>query len=219
MLKFLLTALLFLFFVPSIARADIPNPDFLDAQCPNGEQLIKCDTGSRLNPNAPGLPNQCAFYENNPSYQVLKVQSTWGGTLDSWNGQKKFCYQPVNSFEGLIYHGKRLLLLLLITTLLELPIYYRFGFKSKKNLLQVILANLITLPIFYLISLVSPIHSLTVLIVLEISVILFETMFLYHQNKTLNLKRVLLSAVVANVFSALAGSFIVAIISNIIRGY
>ncbi len=219
MLKLLPIVLIFLFFIPSIVRADIPNPDFLNAQCPNGEQLIECDTGFRLNPNASRLPNQCLFYENNPSYQSLSVQSQWGGTVDQDHGQRKYCYHPASSLEGLTYHGKRLLLLLAVTILLELPIYYRFGFKSKNNLLQVILANLISLPTFYLISLVSPIHSFVVLLALEIAVIFFEAMFLYNLNKVLGLKKVLLSAIVANAFSAIVGSFIVSIINSIIRGY
>lgn len=99
---------------------------------------------------------------------------------------------------------------LLLTLVIELPIYYIFGFRKLRGIGAVVVANIISVISFDSLLIFSNpfphrINNFIFLILFfELSVIIFEALFLSAVAK-LNMKRTILASIIANVTSALLG--------------
>ncbi len=206
-LSYMFLSFLFLFFLPKVVLADVPNPDYFTAKCNPIEIEIECSYKSK-EPFGPKIYNECAKYENNPNYRFLE------GTGSSFGGRQKFCFKAVSSKDFIVYHIKTLLPLLLITLILEIPVFFIFGFKGKKALFALLFANLISVPSFYLATVFLPQGFI---LVLELMIIIFEGIFIKFWFKEIKLRRILLCSFTANIVPAIFGSVIINCISGLMK--
>ena len=213
MKKFLLNvflALLVLIFIPKPVIADVPNPNYLTARCNPGEIKVDCSYKSK-EPFGPKTYNECAKYENNPNYRFLE------GTGSSFGGSQKFCFRAVSTSDFVGYHLKTLLPLVLITLLLEIPLFLMMISKSRKALLTVLFANLISVPLLYIATTFLPFTGIIVLIVMESIVVVFEAVFIKLILKEIGFRKILIYSFAANALSAVFGSLILNIISGLLK--
>jgi len=217
--KFLWNAsliLLIIIFYESVS-ADIINPEYYTKKCLPGEIEIECRWQTE-EPFGPPIYDECAKYRNNPDFRFLE------GEGSSYGGRSKYCLKPSLNIYSTALAIKILLQLLLITLLMEIPIFLIFGFRSLKAIFVILLANLISLPLFNLLAyfLAIFLSSLAfarpiVLIIVELLVIIFEAKFIEFNLKDVKLKRVLISSFIANTISAMCGKIALTILIKIIK--
>lgn len=99
----------------------------------------------------------------------------------------------------------------LITLALEIPILYLFGFKTKRHIFVAVLVNLLS---FILLNVFLVIFhgEISKVVILELGVILLEILLYTLFVKDVSRRNIILGTVIANVTSALIGTFILAII-------
>lgn len=90
------------------------------------------------------------------------------------------------------------------TILIELPVFYAFGFNTKKRIGLVILANVISVIAYHTINAIT-LGSIGVLI-FELLITIFESLFLImFLRKELSLKKIIIATAVANIASFILG--------------
>lgn len=209
MKKFLfIISLFFIIFIspPRLAFADLVNPNYFTAKCNFGEIEVEC-SWSRTSLSSP-INDGCTRYEKNPNYRFLE------GEGHTFGGSQKFCYKAVSAGYFISYHAKALLPLLLITLLLEIPIFFVVVLRGHKALFTVLFANLISVPLFYITTIFLPFRGFTILIVMELIVIVFEALFVKRMLKEIGFRKILVYSFVANAVSAILGG----VILNFING-
>ena len=210
MKKFLLNiflVLLLFIFLPKPASADLVNPEYYIKTCSPGEMEVQCRYES-TQPFGPKTYNECAKYENNPNYRFLV------GEGHSFGGSQKYCFKAALTGDFIGYYIKVLLPLLLITLLLEIPIFLVFGFRGRRALFTVLSTNLISVPLFNLATIFLPFSGLVALIIMELIVVIFEAVFIKLMLKEIAFRRILIYSFVANAVSAILGYVILRIISG-----
>ena len=228
-LFYLLLALLLINFV----YADVPII-FRTGDCPSNKVEVRCDYyfielfGRRVHIG-------CEEYYENPKCEHI------GGGGSTWGGESIYCCEPDFSnyasiyvfYKNLLWYTFLILLSILLTLLLELPIFWIFGFRDKKSLFIIILANLTSLPLFYIatryiyfyfttsfgsyiaygyFSTFLWFSDLIPVLIFEIPVIIYEALFLIIFLKNVNTKKILLAVFIANIFSATIGGLILSLI-------
>lgn len=99
------------------------------------------------------------------------------------------------------------------TILIELPVFYLFGFNTKKRIGLAILANVISVATYHTINAIT-LGSIGVLI-FELLVTIFESLFLIvFLRKELSLRKIITATVAANITSFILG-YIILIFSPI----
>lgn len=189
--------------------ADIPNPNYFTAKCNSDEIEIEC-SWSRASLNSP-INDSCNRYKKNPNYRFLE------GTGSTLGGSQKFCFKAISPSEFIGYHTKILLPPVLITLLLELPLFLIMISRNRKALFAVITANLISVSLFYLATVFFPFTGFPILLVLELIVIIFEAIFIKYLLKELRFRRILIYSFIANTISAIFGTVILNFINEIMN--
>lgn len=195
---------------PRIALADLVNPDYFTKTCAPGEIEFECDYRSNT-PFGPKIYDECTKYENNPNYTFLV------GEGHSFGGSQKYCFKALSLGDSINYHITVLLPLILITLLLEIPLFLIMISKNRKALLTVLFANLISIPLLYFATTFLPFSGLVMLIVMELIVVIFEAIFIKLTLKELTFKKVLIYSFTANAVSAILGSIVLKIITGLIK--
>jgi len=149
--------------------------------------------------------DNCSLYENNPKYTQL---------LGNSYCRKAFILELINKY---IY----ILIPLFITTVIELLVFIKRDYKSKKNIGFVVLANFISLPLGFLIfdsikmlsrRIIDPIFplqfyrpygqiiidGLAPFLLIEVMIIMFEWLFLAYVAKLEDRKKVFFTVLIAN---------------------
>jgi len=195
--------------------ADLWNPGYDVVKCNINEFEIKCLSSTMYTERI----NGCAKYENNSNYRHL---------TDSWKGQSKYCLKAKLNTTTLLTLIKKILPILSITLILELPIFWIFLHKERKLFLTAIYANLISIPIFTLShtlifkifqknlteeELISEPNNLVIkkivtIMVLEFFVFLFEAWFIKRKSNETKPIKIFICSFIANLISATIGSFI-----------
>lgn len=202
----LISLIIFLFISPKFVSADMTNPDYFTSSCDLDEIEVECviDVGNPYPRTFSIFYNACDKYEKSPNYRFL----------DSTHGTGKYCYKSTSVVAFVKYHMKKLFPLLLITLLIELPIFLIFRFKNIKNISVVILANLISIPLFYVVTIVTPFKGLNPLIFMELVVVIFEAILIKFFLKGVSFKKVLVYSFAANFASAFIGILIINLVIN-----
>ncbi len=193
-----------------IAYADLINPEYYSKTCKPGEMEIQCSYKS-TQPFGPKTYNECAKYENNPAYKYLT------GEGHSFGGRSKYCYKATSIENYLVYHIRTLLPLLLITLLLEIPLFLLMISKTRKGLLTVVLANLISVPLLYIATVLLPFTGFLLMLTMELTVIIFETLFIKFIYQDARFGKVLTYSFFANITSAIFGNVLLNLISGLLK--
>lgn len=196
------------------AYADIPLPEYVNAKCDIGEQMIECqnspglyafgnpgnlDRNAYINSLLFSSINKCQKYDNNPSYRKLASDA---------HGVAKYCYKNSQNFsQTLLMYFFYYFLAVLITVIFELPIYLKLGHKSKDNIKQILLINAITVVALNLsLRFFLPLYGgLIKILFLELIVIFIEGLYLNTRLRINSLVASLLISAWANIFSATIG--------------
>lgn len=217
MKKFLLNIVLFfLFFIFFLkpAYSDVISPEYFNKTCFPSEMEVECSYSS-TQPFGDRTYDECAKYVNNPNYRYLV-----GAGHSLGGGINKYCFKAVSTVDFIFYHIKTLLPILLITLLLEIPIFLVFGFKGRRALLAVLSANLISLPLLYLATIFIPYSVFTVsvltVLIMELLVVIFEAVFIKMILKEFSFKKILIYSFVANALSVILGGALLNIIGRLI---
>jgi hypothetical protein len=203
-LKLPLILSLVLFILTKPVYADIPIKEFSDAQCSLDEKMIVCDNGFRWNGN--NKTNECQNYRLNPAYRQLTVETKYDRQVSSDHGIEKYCLRNGSFIELFGYHVLNSGRLLLITIIIELPLFWLFRFRGKKCALAIILMNALSVPILYLLSLALPYRNLYILLVLETGVVIFESYLFTRFNREFTLRNIFIFTLIINAVSAIFGS-------------
>jgi hypothetical protein len=209
-IKFLLIILvsvvpLYLFLNFSSISASSDEFDYMFSTCEPGEMEISCRYDKRL--TWLGENEGCKKYETNTNYRYL----TGKGAM--WQGIKAYCYSPSNiggpvkeSFDQVVgYLSEIVVPLILLVLLVELPVFFALGFKTRKAAIGVTLINFITVPLVKVVLLLLPVAGFLIFLPAAIFVILFEAGFLSILVKGLSVKRIFYSSALANTMSAVIG--------------
>lgn len=204
----ILVFLIFVFF-PQLVFADVVNPNYFTAKCKPGEIEVECSWG-RTTLNSP-INNRCVRYEKNPNYRFLE------GTGSTFGGRQKFCFKTVSTGNFISYHVKAVLPLILITLLLEIPIFFVLVVRDRRALFTVLSANVISVSLFYLATILLQLLLLTKftqLIIMELAVIAFEAVFIKLMLKEIRFKKILIYSFVANFISAVLGNILLNLVHS-----
>ncbi|KKS22304.1 MAG: hypothetical protein UU80_C0009G0001, partial [candidate division WWE3 bacterium GW2011_GWA1_41_8] len=98
--------------------------------------------------------------------------------------------------------------LVFLTVILELPVFFALGLRTKKQLMSVIFVNFITVPLINVTLFLIPIGGLMMLLAGAMFAVFFESGSLVAFNKTLTLPRIFGITFGANVLSAVVGGLI-----------
>lgn len=196
--------ILFFTFSPLLVFADVPNPNYFTAKCNSDEIEVRC-SWSRASLNSP-INDGCVRYDKNPNYRFLE------GTGSTFGGRQKFCFKAVSVSEFISYHINALLPLLLITLLLEIPVFFILGFRNRKALSVVLSANLISIPLLYLSTIFLPFTRFIPLMIMELIVVVFEATFMRFMLKEIGFRKILIYSFIANAISAILGGVVLNII-------
>jgi len=206
---FFLIAIVSALIVGNLSQADVMNPDYLIKKCPTNKIEKVCSFRSAT-PFGPETWSDCGQYRNNPLCTFLV------GHGSSFGGQSKYCCQvDFNniSFSSLfIYIIKNTFPLLLLTLLLELPIFWIFGFRNKRAVSFIILANLISVISFSVAS--FWLGGFIFVVFSEVIIIIFEIAFLKLFLKEFIVKKIIFATLVANIISATVGTILLSYISR-----
>jgi hypothetical protein len=209
-LLFLCAGLLF----NNYASADLVNPDYVNRHCRMGEVEKICSYESAT-PYGPAISSDCAQYKNIPTCYYLDVD------MHSFGGTEKYCcFSDYSDATSAIHSIVMTLLTLLLTVLIELPVFWCFGFKNKEEIKTIILANTISVFSFAFASLM--VNGLLFVLIFEIAIVIFEIWFLKRILKTISIKKIIFATITANIISATLGSFIMVwgvFIFNVLNNY
>ena len=196
---YLISYFLLLFFIfPKQIFADVPNPEYFTAKCNPDEVEVECSY-SQTGFGAP-MKGECLKYENNPSYRFLS------GTGSTFGGSRKYCFKPISTIAIIAHHVKSFSPLFVITILFEVPVFFIFGLRTTKALFSVLLANFISVTLFYSATIVLPFGGILILLLMELGVIALESTIIKIRLKQVGWKRIVVSALIANIVSATAGN-------------
>lgn len=188
-----------------------PNPTYvynpyesLGKECPMGEQKVSCTNGQNLLLSL----DQCKKFSTNPRYSFL------GNEVEN---RSVYCYKPMSVEQMVVAYSdlmsgfltNKLALMLLITLLIELPVFFIFDFRTKRHFNNILFVNFISVPLALLTLVFSSYSGLLVLLTISIFVIMFEAATLIVFNKGLDYMRIIKTSFTANVLSTLLGQFIV----------
>ena len=198
----------------------MPNSEYFIKTCPLNKIEKECHYRS-IEPFGPKTESDCYLYENNPKCDFLV------GSGSSFGGSQKYCcisgfeefesknpYHPLMSFY--VYILKPLFLMIIFTLLIELPIFFIFGFRDKKSLFSIILANLISVIAFYVVGFFL-LHGIIFILLAELLIIIFETIFLRLILKEFKIRKIILATLVANIASATIGGYLLILFSSLAR--
>jgi len=206
MKKYLFVLFLILgLFVSSLVLADLINPDYLIKHCPPSKIQRECFYSTDL-PFGPTTKSNCGLYKNNSLCKLLV------STGSSFGGQERYCCEPGFENPSFLFMSqiKRFGLTLLLTLLLEIPVFWLFGFRKKRELLIIILANVISVSTFYIASFWF--SGFLFVLISELIIIIFEIIFLVKILKGVNIKKIILATLVANLISAIIGVVLIHLI-------
>ena len=206
----LLLIISFMFFstLAPVALADIVNFDFINSSCRPGEQWVSCEY-DWSNPILLTGDN-CKKLEMDPHYRFLSSDE------HSLGGTKAYCYKNLSSAEYYPAYFKNLngfiskvvAPTVFLTIILELPVFFAFGLRTKKLLSSVIFVNFISVPLINVTLFLLPFGGVVVFLLAELFVIFFESGTLVAFNKNVTLLRGFLLSLGANLLSASVGSMI-----------
>jgi len=203
MKKYLLILFLILgLFVTSLVWADVMNPEYLTKHCPLNKVEKECSYTSET-PFGPTTFTDCGSYKNNPKCQYLV------GHGSSFGGQERYCCEPgfENAHHLYVSQIKLFGLTLFLTLLLELPVFWLFSFRKKKEILVITLANVISVSAFYIAS--FWLFGFLFVLISELVIIIFEIIFLAKILKGIDIKKITLATIVANLISAIIGGILI----------
>lgn len=189
---------LFIGAFPKSAYADLVNPEYYIKKCGAGEIEVSCTYRSE-EPDGPLTYNGCSPYKNNPNYRFLV------GEGHSFGGGSKYCFKSASPFQLVKNVILRTLPQLLGTLIIELSVFYLLGFRSKRDLTTITLVNTVSVFAFAAVGITIQMNVLSILVA-EVLITAFETLVI---SKGIHkpLKLVAKTTVVANILSAILGSF------------
>jgi hypothetical protein len=191
-------------FMSGLALADLVNPDYYTRHCPLTKVEKECSYQKTADRKI--TSGECKIYSENPQCELLV------GEGHSFSGKNKYCCQPDYSnyfYSVILSEAKKLGLTLLLTLLLELAIFWIFGFRTKKVLFSFAAANVISVISFYLAGLwLYYLAGFPFVIISEAVIIIFEAVFLAAILKGANLKKIMLATLTANLVSAVLGGIL-----------
>jgi len=205
---FLIIAFIWFFSLVPIAFADLVNYDFINSTCKPGEQWISCTNYIKSTDLV--TTDNCKKLELDPHYTLLTEKSSILG------GERTYCYREMSSSEFFPQYLSRLYKfigeviapLVFLTVILELPVFFALGLRTKKQLMSVIFVNFITVPLINVTLFLIPIGGLMMLLAGAMFAVFFESGSLVAFNKTLTLPRIFGITFGANVLSAVVGGLI-----------
>jgi len=198
-LIFILTFSCLFFIAPKYVSADLINPRYDKEICSFNEKQVEC-TYISTEPFGPKVYNGCEKYENHPNYRLLV------GEGHSFGGKMKYCFKPETISDLLNYHMKIFFPLLAITFILEIPIFLALLGRNRKVFTTTIFMNIISLSLLYLFTVMIPSKGFIQIILMELTVVVFETIFIKSFLKKVHLKKIMIYSIIANTASALLGS-------------
>lgn len=195
-------ALIFSAVLSFSAKAQTVDYEFMFLACDPHEEEVTCRYNRRLNWWDPA--EGCKNLEVSSSYRMLTGQG------DIWEGIKVYCYEKTlggglareysNRVVGFL--SKIVVPLIVLTILVELPIFFAAGFRTKKSLGSALAINFISVPFANVFMFLLPVTGLLVLLPVTLLVILFEAGFLVAVLKGLSVKRIFYTSAAANFVSA-----------------
>ena len=192
--------------ISNLVSADVVNPDYLITQCPLNKLQRECFYSSKEAFESE-TKSDCEVYENNSSCEFL------AGTGSSFGGQRRYCCEPgfKNASSSGISQIEHFGSVLLLTLLLELPVFLIFGFREKKALLAIALANLISVSAFYAAN--FWLSGIGFILISELAIIIFEIIFLATILKGNKIKKIILATLTANLVSAIIGGILISFLA------
>lgn len=185
-----------IFLIPSFVHADVMLPEYMNAKCNLGEKMVTCSYYTN-EPFGAKTQDGCKNYDSNPNYRYLTSSGhSFGGTV-------KYCYMgdKIPWWHALVFNN--LLSALFLTLILELPIYYLYGYRKTKKLVIISIVNIISVGLFWLYELGIGAGIIKVLFG-EVVIILGEAGLLTYSLKG-RFPRLLTISFIANTVSALLG--------------
>jgi hypothetical protein len=183
-------------------KAQTVDYEFMFLMCDPNEEEVTCRYNRRLNWWGPA--EGCKNFEVSSSYRMLTGQG------NVWEGIKIYCYDSTlagglakeysNRVVGFL--SKIVVPLIVLTILVELPIFFAAGFRTRKSLGSAMAINFISVPFAHVFMFLLPVTGLLVLLPVTLLVILFEAGFLVAVLKGLSVKRIFYTSAVANFVSA-----------------
>ncbi len=210
-LTLVLVSLIIFLVPPRTASADMPAPEYWQKKCIPGQLQIEC----RYQSDVPFGPKKgdCQRYENDPNYKLLV------STGSSFGGLAKYCLQSPSASSRLehylTHYPRKILPLLLVTLLLEIPTFALFGLRSKEALVNIFVANLVTVSVFYHFLAITTLTGWWPVTLAEIFIALFEIVFLKLRLKKFSWGKVAAAAVLANFVSAYLGNMLTSILISL----
>ena len=141
--------------------------------------------------------------EADGDYQLRLTDYSYGRKTGHWQSELQY-----NLATTILYY-------LTLTLAFELPIFYIFGFRSKKSLLLVAIVNVVSVTCLHSLNSFwgGQLASGSGLLIAELMIIVFETAILaLFLKNAIGLKKVMLATISANVVSAVIGGILVALI-------
>ncbi len=179
--------------------ADVVNPDYLKESCPIGTIEKRCYYSTYHDPYD---FNGCRWSLENPTCFYLDGDG---------KGTNRYCCEA--GIRSTIFSG-RLSFVLLLTLLMELTIFWIFGFRKRREIIVITIANIISVYAFFIAS--SAIYGINFVIYGEILIIIFEILFLKIFLRDIEIKRISLIVLIANLISAILGFGIFSFINYLV---
>lgn len=204
-LVLILAIILFVFIFPKGVSADLIDPraeeQYANSSCSSiNEKEILCyyvyNKGSKCTKD---------IDINNPKVRFLATSGSASGNIS------KYCLKLETTKEVLFFHLDHFFIRFIITFLLEILVFFAFGFRNKKSFYCIFFANLISYSWFYYLSTILLCNSI---FLMEVGVIIFESLFLKAFLKDIALRKIILATTVANFVSAFLGFIILLFISR-----
>ncbi len=201
-----------LFLLAKNTSADVIPFGYYEKQCSPNERAVECSFhNDKL--SGPRVLDTCTKYQDNPNFRYLK------GHASSFGGEEVYCVKRTMSqvtagislFDdftllNIIYYARLFFFQFCITILFEVPIFFYFGFRTKKNILSVLFVNLFTVLLFYTTHLIIDLSWLYIFIV-EVVIVIYEAYVLYALTGYPR-GHVAFATFVANFFSAVIGTYV-----------
>ncbi len=175
-----------------------PSVEIDEKECNVGEQKASCTYSSAIMFGY----DSCKKYSLNPRFTFLE-------SVGTDVVRNIYCYHPLttgqllDSYTELIsgFVTNTLSVVILLTILLELPVFFALGFRTKKHLINVVFINFISVPLVNLTLLLLHYRGFIILGFLAIFVVMLESATLVMLNGKFDVRKIVKAAIFANALS------------------
>jgi len=205
----LLILLFYCFLSPRIVLADVLPENPWDSHCPVNEEEVFCRETLK-DYSSPPLFTNCTPYENNENYRLLTYKKDFSENNDRIYIEYKYCRNKTVARKATVelFLFKKYLVMLFLTLLIELIVLALLRFISSPKIFgAVVIANIVSVFMLLMLSWFSS-NNFLIVMAGEVMVYFFEVLIiskLIHSSLT---KKVSSSILLANLASAIIGTFI-----------